>query len=90
MKLTFKKASDKPLVEIKDADTLAVGESVTWNTSDENCNPKKFKGLMDGEYIFEEVTAPKAYEKAEPKTVIIETGNISIRLFYKPRCGKFF
>ena len=74
MKLTFKKASDKTATVIEGADTLKVGESVTWNSNDEN--PKTLKGLMDGEYLFEEVKTPSIYEKAEPRTVIIKDGVI--------------
>ncbi|WP_303805246.1 SpaA isopeptide-forming pilin-related protein, partial [Ruminococcus flavefaciens] len=74
MKLTFKKASDKPATVIKDADTLAEGKSAEWNTK---TTPfKTFKGLMDGEYVLEEVNAPKVYEKAASKTFTIEDGVI--------------
>ena len=74
MKLTFKKASDKPATVIKDADTLAEGKSAEWNTK--TTPSKTFKGLMDGEYVLEEVNAPKVYEKAASKTFTIEDGVI--------------
>ena len=74
MKLTFKKASDKPATVIENADTLAEGKSAEWNTKTDAS--KTFKGLMDGEYVLEEVNAPKGYEKAAPKTFIIEDGVI--------------
>ncbi|WP_196243277.1 MSCRAMM family protein [Ruminococcus flavefaciens] len=77
MKLTFKKASDKAATVIEGADTLEVGESVTWNTNDEN--PKTLRGLMDGEYILEEVKAPTIYEKAEPRTIYIENGAVALK-----------
>uniref|UniRef100_UPI0013DBE9D5 SpaA isopeptide-forming pilin-related protein n=1 Tax=Ruminococcus flavefaciens TaxID=1265 RepID=UPI0013DBE9D5 len=74
MKLTFKKASDKPATVIKDADTLAEGKSAEWNTK--TAPSKTFKGLMDGEYVLEEVNAPHGYEKAAAKTFTIEDGVI--------------
>ncbi|MBP5379094.1 MAG: Cna B-type domain-containing protein, partial [Ruminococcus sp.] len=74
MKLTFKKASGKAATVIKDADTLAEGKSAEWNTKTEAS--KTFKGLMDGEYVLEEVKAPKGYEKAASKTFTIEDGVI--------------
>ncbi|MBP5580779.1 MAG: hypothetical protein J6X85_03145, partial [Ruminococcus sp.] len=74
LKLTFKKASDKAVTVIEDADTLAEGKSAEWNTKT-NAS-KTFKGLMDGEYVLEEVNAPKGYEKAAAKTFTIEDGVI--------------
>ena len=76
VKLTFKKASDKAATVIEGADTLEVGESITWNTTD--ANPKTLRGLMDGEYILEELKAPAIYEKAEPRTVIIKDGAVAL------------
>ncbi|MBR6223620.1 MAG: leucine-rich repeat protein [Lachnospiraceae bacterium] len=76
MKLTFNNASDKTVNIIEGADTLEVGESVTWNTNDEN--PKELEGLMDGEYILEEQKAQAIYEKAEPRKVIIKDGAVAL------------
>ena len=76
MKLTFKKASDKAATVIEGADTLEVGESITWHTTD--ANPMTLRGLMDGEYILEEIKAPTIYEKAEPRTVIIKDGAVAL------------
>ncbi|WP_037272362.1 SpaA isopeptide-forming pilin-related protein, partial [Ruminococcus flavefaciens] len=75
MKLTFVKASDKAAQEIIDARNLKVGESAKWNSKREN--PRKFIGLMDGEYLLEEVKAPDGYQAAEPKTIIIRDGVIA-------------
>gem|GEM_PF-1719718 len=75
MKLTFVSASGKPANTISGADTLEVGGSVTWKTSENN--PKTFKGLMDGTYKFEETKEPAGYEKAEAKTFVIKDGVIA-------------